>query len=199
MTKKTRAIIIAIFALPLFSVAASAASYMPSGSRTSQPIGHYDYCAANPDDCATRTANPTPVTLTRKLWSDMQDVNNAANTMIEPITDADQWGVEERWSIPVNKGDCEDYVLLKRKQLIAMGVPTSDALITVVRQRNGAGHAVLTVRTDRGDFILDNLEPQILAWNKTSYRYLKRQSDKDASQWITVQDNRQVLVGSVNP
>ncbi len=199
MTKKTRAIIIAIFALPLFSVAASAASYMPSGSRTSQPIGHYDYCAANPDDCATRTANPTPVTLTRKLWSDMQDVNNAANTMIEPITDADQWGVEERWSIPVNKGDCEDYVLLKRKQLIAMGVPISDALITVVRQRNGAGHAVLTVRTDRGDFILDNLEPQILAWNKTSYRYLKRQSDKDASQWITVQDNRQVLVGSVNP
>lgn len=199
MTKKTRAIIIAIFALPLFSVAASAASYMPSGSRTSQPIGHYDYCAANPDDCATRTSNPTPVTLTRKLWSDMQDVNNAANTMIEPITDADQWGVEERWSIPVNKGDCEDYVLLKRKQLIAMGVPTSDALITVVRQRNGAGHAVLTVRTDRGDFILDNLEPQILAWNKTSYRYLKRQSDKDASQWITVQDNRQVLVGSVNP
>jgi predicted transglutaminase-like cysteine proteinase len=199
MTKKTRAIIIAIFALPLLSVTASAASYMPSGSRTSQPIGHYDYCATNPDDCSTRTANPTPVTLTRKLWSDMQDVNNAANTMIEPITDMDQWGVEERWSIPVNKGDCEDYVLLKRKQLIAMGVPTSDALITVVRQRNGAGHAVLTVRTDRGDFILDNLEPQILAWNKTSYRYLKRQSDKDASQWISVQDNRQVLVGSVNP
>lgn len=199
MIKKTRAIYIAILALPLFSVAASAASYMPSGSRTSQPIGHYDYCAANSDDCATRTATPSPVTLTRKLWSDMQDVNNAANTMIEPITDADQWGVEERWSIPVNKGDCEDYVLLKRKQLIAMGVPTSDALITVVRQRNGAGHAVLTVRTDRGDFILDNLEPKILVWNKTSYRYLKRQSDKDASQWVTVQDNRQVLVGSVNP
>ncbi len=199
MIKKTRAIIIAIFALPLFNAAAFAGSYMPSGSRTSQPIGHYDYCAANPDDCSTRTTNPTPVTLTRKLWSDMQDVNNAANTMIEPITDMDQWGVEERWSIPVNKGDCEDYVLLKRKQLIEIGVPVSNVLITVVRQRNGAGHAVLTVRTDRGDFILDNLEPQILAWNKTSYRYLKRQSDKDASQWISVQDNRQVLVGSVNP
>ncbi len=199
MNKKHRVIFVAILALPLLSAKASAAGFMPSGTRTSQPIGHYDYCVSDPDDCTKKTGNPAPVTLTRKLWSDMQDVNNAANTMIEPITDMDQWGVEERWSIPVNKGDCEDYVLMKRKQLIGMGVPISDALITVVRQRNGAGHAVLTVRTDRGDFILDNLEPQILAWNKTSYRYLKRQSDKDASQWVSVQDNRQVLVGSVNP
>ncbi len=184
---------------PFLIQEASAASFMPSGSRTSQPIGHYEFCQTNPDQCASHTNNPIPVKLTRGLWDAMQAVNNAANTMIQPITDMDQWGVEERWSIPVNKGDCEDYVLLKRKELIEQGVPQADALITVVRQKNGAGHAVLTVRTDRGDFILDNLEPKILAWNKTDYRYLKRQSDKNDSHWVTIEDNREVIVGSVNP
>ena len=77
------------------------------------------------------------------------------------------------------------------------GVPASSLLITVVRQKNGAGHAVLTMRTDRGDFILDNLEAKILPWDQTEYRYLKRQSDRNALNWVSIQDNRQMIVGSV--
>ncbi len=52
-------------------------------------------------------------------------------------------------------------------------MPISDLLITVVRQMNGEGHAVLTVRTDRGDYVLDNLELRVKPWNETSYDYLK--------------------------
>ena len=44
-------------------------------------------------------------------------------------------------------GDCEDFVLLKRKKLIAGGFSPSDLLITVVRKPDGEGHAVLTLRT----------------------------------------------------
>jgi predicted transglutaminase-like cysteine proteinase len=183
--------------LPLPLSASAAANFMPSGARTTQPIGHYEFCRSNPGDCSTRNSNPGAVELSRKLWSDMQDVNNSINAMIEPVTDQDLWGVEEKWSYPTNKGDCEDYVLLKQRMLETRGVPASSLFITVVRQRNGDGHAVLTIRTDRGDFVLDNLEARILPWNKTEYRYLKRQSERNAAQWVTIEDNRQVVVGSV--
>ncbi len=197
MTKKIRSGLLALLALPLLAATANAAGFMPSGMRTSQPIGHYEFCQNNPSACRAKTSKPAAVQLTRALWSALQDVNNSINTMIEPVTDMDLWGVEEKWSFPVNRGDCEDYVLLKQKQLQERGVPASDLLITVVRQKNGAGHAVLTVRTDRGDFVLDNLEPKILSWDETEYRFLKRQSDKNATQWVSVDDNRQVIVGSV--
>ncbi len=198
MKNKIKAGLMAI-ATMMVSSPADAASFMPSGARTSQPIGHYDFCRENSSACTAKTSNPGVVQLSRDLWSVMQDVNNSVNVMIEPITDMDLWGVEEKWSFPVNKGDCEDYVLLKQRQLEERGVPASNLLITVVRQKNGAGHAVLTVRTDRGDFVLDNLESKILPWDKTDYRFLKRQSDRKASQWVSIDDNRQVIVGSVNP
>ena len=77
------------------------------------------------------------------------------------------------------------------------GVPRSALLITVLRQRNGAGHAVLTVRTSEGDFVLDNLDERILPWNETDYLYLKRQSELDSGKWIGIADDRDILVGSV--
>ena len=68
----------------------------------------------------------------------------------------------------------------------------------MVRQPNGDGHAVLTVRTSHGDFILDNLEPRVLAWTDTEYTYLKRQSERNSGAWVAIDDDRNVAVGSVN-
>ncbi len=45
-------------------------------------------------------------------------------------------------------GDCEDYALLKRKMLMQAGWPREALLMTVVRDKKGEGHAVLTVKTD---------------------------------------------------
>jgi len=117
--------------------------------------------------------------------------------MIAPRTDQEMWGQEELWSYPDRQGDCEDYVLEKRRQLIRLGVPAGNLLITVVRQRNGDGHAVLTMRTSLGDFVLDNLEPKILAWTDTDYQFLKRQSERNSGVWVAVRDSRNVAVGSV--
>jgi predicted transglutaminase-like cysteine proteinase len=61
-------------------------------------------------------------------------------------------------------------------------------LITVVRERSGEGHAVLTVRTDRGDFILDNQEANVLRWDQTNYEYIKRQSEFDETVWASIDD-----------
>lgn len=86
--------------------------------------------------------------------------------------------------MPVSgKGDCEDYVLLKQRELMARGWPQSALLITVVRDENNEGHAVLTVRTDLGDLILDNKNSKILAWNQTPYTYIKWQSAMDPRLW----------------
>ena len=73
-----------------------------------------------------------------------------------------QFGREEVWAYPTTEGDCEDFVLLKRRKLINRGWPVGSLLVTVVRQKNGDGHAVLTVLTDRGDLVLDNLNPQVV-------------------------------------
>src|SRR5664279_5762749 len=84
------------------------------------------------------------------------------------------------------KGDCEDYVLLKRRMLMQAGWPREALLITVVRDKKGDGHAVLTVKTNKGEFILDNQEAQVLAWNKTGYRFVKRQSQSDPNLWVAL-------------
>ena len=95
--------------------------------------------------------------LTPKAWSDLVKVNDWVNETIKPLTDLEHWGVVERWNYPDDGyGDCEDYVLLKRRMLMQAGWPREALLITVVRDKKGDGHAVLTVKTDRGEFVLDN-------------------------------------------
>lgn len=185
--------------LALAATAATAApSFIPNGERTTQPIGHYELCQRITEECSQKTPRQAPIELTRALWGKLIDVNNAVNTEVAPRTDLEMWGVEEYWSYPGAEGDCEDYVLEKRRRLIQAGVPAGNLLITVVRQPNGDGHAVLTVRTSHGDFVLDNLEPRVLAWHATEYQFLKRQSERNSGQWVSVDDSRNLPVGSVS-
>jgi predicted transglutaminase-like cysteine proteinase len=110
---------------------------------------------------------------------------------IKPLTDLEQYGVIEKWTYPDSGyGDCEDYVLLKRKALMQLGWPREALLITVVRDKKGDGHSVLTVRTDKGEFILDNQVEEILPWADTGYRFVKRQSQADPNIWIALGDQR---------
>jgi predicted transglutaminase-like cysteine proteinase len=173
------------------------ASAMKTGGRTSQPIGHYEFCEKYRSECSVKSRDDAPLDLTLNSWNLLVLVNSQVNTQIRPQTDMDIWGKAEVWSYPETVGDCEDYVLLKRKLLNESGIPLSNLLITVVRQMNGEGHAVLTVRTDQGDYILDNLESRIKPWNATNYDYLKRQSTRNSGMWVSINDDRQVLVGSI--
>ena len=80
---------------------------------------------------------------------------------------------------------------------MALGIPANTLLMTVVRQPNGEGHAVLTVRTDRGDFILDNLDQRVLAWNDTDYTFLKRQSTANTGTWVSIKAGSDLLVSGI--
>jgi predicted transglutaminase-like cysteine proteinase len=161
--------------------------YVAVGVPTRTPIGWVEFCVEYKPECATKPSTPRDVVLTPKAWTDMVKVNAWVNGNIKPVTDLEHWGVVERWNYPDDgQGDCEDYVLLKRRMLMQAGWPREALLITVVRDKKGDGHAVLTVKTNRGEFILDNQETQVLPWNKTGYRFVKRQSQSDPNVWVAL-------------
>jgi predicted transglutaminase-like cysteine proteinase len=177
---------------------AAGPAFMHTGSRTTQPVGHYEFCQKIPQECSQRTPKQAPIELTRKLWAKIVSINNSVNGRIAPRTDMELWGKEEVWSYSNSEfGDCEDYALEKRRALMNIGVPAGDLLMTVARQPNGDGHAVLTVRTSLGEFILDNLETRVLSWTNTDYTYLKRQSSRNSGAWVTINDGRSDAVASV--
>jgi predicted transglutaminase-like cysteine proteinase len=183
--------------LALVQLAAAAPS-MEIGGLTSQPIGHYEFCKLNPAECLVKATGLAPFHLTRENWQMVFKVNQAVNKRVRPATDQDIYHNDEVWAYPVTYGDCEDYVLLKRRVLIDKGIAPGNVLITVVRKPDGEGHAVLTLRTDRGDFILDNLNEDVLNWEATEYRYLKRQSSQHSGRWVTIESRQDILVGSVD-
>lgn len=177
---------------------AGAGTIMDTGGFTSQPIGHYEFCKKRPAECNKRMARALPVKLTKTAWRTINGVNKAVNNRIKPMNDYDIYGKDEVWAYPKSVGDCEDYVLLKRRLLIKKGIDPSNLLITVVRKRDGEGHAVLTVRTSRGDFILDNLRDSVKHWNRTGYRYLKRQAATHTGRWVTIRGGKRVLTSALD-
>jgi len=189
------------FLAPMMLAVAQAApsqAFMTTGVATPQPIGHYEFCQRYPTECAVRTRRPSSLRLTQKVWDVILEVNFSVNARIEPATDMEIYGREEYWDYPLWAGDCEDYVLQKRRELQEAGLSLSNLLITVVRKPDGEGHAVLTVRTDRGDLVLDNLRDEVLNWSDTEYIYLKRQSEHHSGRWVTIEQPADLLVGSVS-
>lgn len=164
------------------------------GGTTSIPVGHAEFCNSRPDECRAY-ANPVElVPLTEGLWQQLLSVNAGVNQHVVPVTDQDLYQVAEFWTYPNGYGDCEDYALAKRRELINAGWPASTLLMAVVKQANGEGHAVLMVRTDRGDLVLDNQVGSVDLWSQTPYKFIKRQSQANAGQWVDMIDDRDIVV-----
>lgn len=150
------------------------------------PIGWIAFCQeVHADDCGVPSLPPLNLVLTPATWDILARVNRAVNGSIEQVEDMALYGVQEKWTYPdEGKGDCEDMALLKRRMLIKEGVPRQALLMTVVRDETGAGHAVLTIATDRGDYVLDSKTSRILPWKSTGYGFVKRQSQANPNVWV---------------
>jgi predicted transglutaminase-like cysteine proteinase len=146
------------------------------------PIGAYQYCQRYISRCSYRKIKDSEK-LSQAVWDAIVNVNLTVNRSVRPMTDQDYYGVEERWELPVGVGDCEDYVLEKKKRLATMGIAPGALRVTVVYDANGGGHAVLTVVTDQGDLILDNNINKVLRWQDAELTYLKRQLPGDMTRW----------------
>jgi predicted transglutaminase-like cysteine proteinase len=162
-------------------------SFALVGGETSIPYGWVDFCSRQPQECNQPVLRARDVTLTAATWRTLNHVNRYVNGAIEPVSNYDHWGTMlDHWDYPTDgKGDCKIYALYKRKLLIERGFPRQALLMTIVRDLEGQGHAILTVKTDHGDFILDNLTDRIRPWTATGYRFIKRQSQQDPNIWVS--------------
>lgn len=144
-----------------------APSMASAGSRVVAPVGFQILCLRSPREC--RGGGAAIMKLTSSAMSKIKRVNPAVNRRIRPK--ADPRGLDI-WSVNVSAGDCEDYALTKRHALIAAGLPASSLRIAYVKTRRNENHAVLIVKTTRGNFVLDNLTNKILPLSQSGLRLI---------------------------
>ena len=195
-------VVVLLFFSATIAAAGAQDLYIPLGAPTqTPPIGWVQFCDTYKGVCDTKPLPPLDVVLNDEAWKALKEVNNRVNHTIKPMTDMDHYGMIQWWRYPDDgTGACHSYALLKRRLLIQAGWPRQALLMTIVHESDGEGHAVLTVETDRGEFILDNLTDDILLWSKTPYRYYKRQSQGDPNIWVWLDDTRSAeATSSINP
>jgi predicted transglutaminase-like cysteine proteinase len=185
MVRLGAAAMVALAALGGSAFAANA-THATEFNQTLPPIGFVKFCAANPKECKSVGRKSDLMTMAPANWNTLYQINTGINGAIKPVSDQELYGEQERWTYPVDAGDCEDFLLLKKRELEKQGFHSGALLITVVLDEKNEGHAVLTVATDAGDYILDNRRNDILLWNETGYTFLKRQSATDPKKWMAL-------------
>ncbi|MEQ1653414.1 MAG: transglutaminase-like cysteine peptidase [Hyphomicrobium sp.] len=163
-----------------------APQFMRVFANAQPPYGFVRFCEVQPDECMSGLADDLRFQATPERLSELDEVNRTVNHEIEPATDAEIYGVNELWTLPKARGDCEDFALLKRHRLMERGWPSNSLLITVVRDEKNEGHAILTARTSQGDFVLDNKIEAVRLWNQTPYHFVMRQSYIDPKVWVSL-------------
>jgi predicted transglutaminase-like cysteine proteinase len=168
------------------SASSAEATYASVGGETSVPYGWVDFCARYPGECSVEQVPVADINLSAKAMREINRVNRWVNAHVEAVSDMDHWGIVDRWDYPTDgKGDCEDYALLKRKMLIDLGFPRQALLMTVVKDASQEGHAILTLKTTKGEFVLDNLNDDMKPWTAAvGYRFVKRQSQENPNVWV---------------
>ena len=165
--------------------------------KTLPPIGYVEFCGRGEDECKYASGKIETTSASQEIWDQILQVNHYVNTKIRPVTDLELYGVPDYWTYPVDAGDCEDYVLLKKRYLQGLGFSPDVLLITVVLDENKQGHAVLTIPTPKGDYVLDNRRKEILRWDQTEYTFLKRQSQLQSNLWVSLQSTPTVTTSQM--
>ena len=161
------------------------------------PVGYVDFCGRGEAECQFHGGKVETLSVTSENWDQIEQINRFVNTVIRPASDMELYGKADYWTYPKDAGDCEDYVLLKKRYLTELGFNADELLITVVLDEHNEGHAILTVVTAQGDYVLDNRRREILRWDDTGYKFLKRQTQANSNEWISLQKSApQVLVST---
>lgn len=161
---------------------------MPTGTPTNEaPPGFISFCSRFVDQCITSQNNAPVVHLDLGTQTVLDTVNRSVNRAIWPESDERHYGVAEYWDIPKDGyGNCHDYALTKRKELIDAGLPERALRIAIVVTPRENRHAVLTVTTDRGDLVLDNLNDAVKPWREVDYQWVERQDNEGGFGWVNL-------------
>jgi predicted transglutaminase-like cysteine proteinase len=174
---------------PTMTIAAATATTIADGTPAVPPPGFVTFCMHNLSVCTNGNAvQPARIVLDDATRSKLIAINDRINNAITYATDEAQYGVANLWTLNAigGYGNCKDYALTKRQALIDAGLPESALRIAIVRTEQNELHAVLTVDTDHGDFVLDSIDPQIRPWADTRYAWLSRQSASDPLRWVSL-------------
>ncbi|MGY4234677.1 putative transglutaminase-like cysteine proteinase [Bradyrhizobium sp. USDA 4449] len=164
----------------------SAIQHIKLEAPTLPPMSYTQFCLRYQDECRKRPIfRGGPVKLTEERWADLKEVNQVVNRDIAP--ESNELGLAgEKWLINPSRGDCNDYAVSKRHELLARGWPARTLLLAEVVVSSGDHHLVLVVRTRTGDLVLDNLNPQIKPWGRVPYRWVRVQLPSNQKLWATV-------------
>lgn len=172
-----------MFGLPTPTYSANSA-FLASKGRASAPGAATTLCDRYKWACAGSSSQSQATSSQLQL---VRSVNRRINRAVNPVDDSRQYGVEDLWSLPTSRGgDCEDYALVKKFELIRQGIPADQLLIATVLDRARNPHAVLVFRASEGDMILDNLTDTIRPWEETRYFFIRMQDPEQPSRWIGV-------------
>lgn len=152
-----------------------------------EPFAHTRFCLQYKDDCRVNTTafRGSAMTLDAERWAELNEVNARVNRTI--AYEGNSGGLDaERWLISPAAGDCNDYAVTKRHELIARGWPARALLLAEVVVASGEHHLVLVIHSKQGDYIADNLVGHIRAWSLAPYSWVRIQSPTNPHFWSTV-------------
>ena len=166
----------ALIAASVVALVTGLAAPGPALARSKAPLGYQLMCLKTPQEC--QGGGSRQVKATADVMAILKRVNASVNRSIKPRND----GGADVWSASATAGDCEDYVLAKRRALIKAGIPASSLRIAYVKTKRGEGHAILVVKTSKGDFVLDNLNRSVRPLSQSGYRIISM-SGANPKQW----------------
>jgi predicted transglutaminase-like cysteine proteinase len=152
-------------------------------SPTLAPFQHVRFCLHYPADCQSSSGPASRIELSVQTVQLLDRVNREVNLSIIPKVKSYGRDLEDSWTIAPDTGDCNDYAVTKRHNLIESGLPSSALRLSVIKTASGIGHLVLIVATTNGDLVMDNLTVAIRPWQTTDYQWLKIQSASDPRFW----------------
>ena len=152
-------------------------------SPTLAPFQHVRFCLRYPSDCKSNPAENDHIDLDAETSELLKRVNHSVNLSIIPTVKNYGPNLGDGWTIAPDTGDCNDYAVTKRHELLENGLPSRALRLSMVRTASGIGHLVLVVVTTRGDIVMDDLTDVIRPWQSTDYHWLKIQSATDSKFW----------------
>jgi predicted transglutaminase-like cysteine proteinase len=153
------------------------------------PFAYTEFCLHYKNECKVERRRMVfrggRVRMDYRRWAELAIVNTKVNSSIRP--ERNEGGLmAEKWLINPKSGDCNDYAVSKRHELIKRGWSARNVLLSEVVTSWGEHHLVVVVRTRQGDLVLDNLAQQVRVWSQTPYQWVRIQRPDSERLWSTI-------------
>lgn len=166
--------------------AAVAREQLNLGENALPPIAHAAFCITYPRECSESAAAASFFSEpTETLFAVLGVVNRYINKTIRPIGVTYRNVLADRWLLSPLFGNCNDYAVSKRHELLRLGWPSGSLLLAEVVLATGEHHLVLVANAGDESFVLDNLKPDVVPLAAVAYyRWIKIESPDDPKFWI---------------